>query len=141
MFWGPFVFIGSLSLSFVCNLSGFYVTFNLGSFNSGSHIHHNRHQAHTPCSQQFLGFILTFIHKFVYSNCLVFVFALSLIRDDFAFENVFVFVLLLKMMSLMGRIPESETNGKEQERRQSLACVQLYNEVVFMLVLHSGRWV
>ena len=45
------------------------------------------------------------------------------------------------MMSLMGRIPESETNGKEQERRQSLACVQLYNEVVFMLVLHSGRWV
>ena len=77
----------------------------------------------------------------MYSNCLVFVFALSLIRDDFAFENVFVFVLLLKMMSLMGRIPESETNGKEQERRQSLACVQLYNEVVFMLVLHSGRWV
>ena len=66
----------------------------------------------------------------MYSNCLVFVFALSLIRDDFAFENVFVFVLLLKMMSLMGRIPESETNGKEQERRQSLACVQLYTEVV-----------
>ena len=75
------------------------------------------------------------------SNCLVFVFALSLIRDNFAFENVFVFVLLLKMTSLMGRIPESETNGKEQERRQSLACAQLYNVVVFMLVLHSGRWV
>ena len=65
----------------------------------------------------------------MYSNCLVFVFALSFIRD-FAFENVFVFVLLLKMMSLMGRIPESETNGKEQERRQSLVCAQSYTEVV-----------
>ena len=81
------------------------------------------------CLQRLLGFVFTFIYKVLLSNCFVFVFAFSFIRD-FALENVFVFVLLLKMMSLMGRIPESETNGKEQERRQSLACAQLYIVVV-----------
>ena len=77
----------SLSLSFVC----------LGLTKS-----HNQLDAaqpppsrFIPCSRIFHGFIFTCIYKFVYSNCFVFVFALSFIRD-FAFENVFVFVLLLK---------------------------------------------
>ena len=133
MFWGPFFFIGSLSLSFVCNLSGSYVTFN-----------HNRQKAHLSLARN--NCLALYSHLLI-NLCIQTVLSLFSCIVTYSWLCVWecLCVCLIVENDVLDGTDPWEWDKWEGTRKKAVVglctIVQCGCTIVFMLELHSGRWV